>query len=140
MTMAFRATAVRSVPRTFTSFNSVPCRPSLRKNVFKANLSSLSKPARSPRAFALAVYQPMPKALTRYAHTNITTVKQAREHEAVMAKQKIPAYPELVDSQSSTHHLNSELGIEEPEPEVDMMAGIRSDFVCTTEKTQMGHY
>ena len=57
-----------------------------------------------------------------------------------MAKQKIPAYPELVDSQSSTHHLNSELGIEEPEPEVDMMAGIRSDFVCTTEKTQMGHY
>lgn len=86
------------------------------------------------------MYQPTPKALTRYAHTNITTVKQAREHEAVMGKQKIPAYPELVDSQSSMHPLNSELATEDPEPDVDMMAGIRSDFVCTADKTQMGNY
>jgi hypothetical protein len=82
----------------------------------------------------------MPKALARYAHTNITTVKQAREHEAVLGKQKIPAYPELVDSQSSMHPLNSELGTGEPEPEVDMMAGIRSDFVCTATKINMEHY
>lgn len=129
--MAFRTATVRSVPRAFTSFNAVPYRSSLGKNVFKVNLSSLSKPARSPRVSALAVYQPTPKALTRYAHTNIMSVKQAREHEAVLAKEKLPAYPELVSTESSIHNVNSEIGTPEPERDVDMMAGIRSDFVCT---------
>jgi hypothetical protein len=127
--MAFRATAVRSVPRTFTSFSATPYRSSLGSNVFKANLSLLSKPARSPRAFALAVYRPTPRALTRYAHTNIMTVKQAREHEAVLGKERLPAYPALVSTESSIHQVSSEVGVPETEKDVDMMAGIRSDFV-----------
>lgn len=131
--MAFRTATVRSVPRAFTSFNAVPYRSSLGKNVFKVNLSSLSKPARSPRVSALAVYQPTPKALTRYAHTNIMSVKQAREHEAVLAKEKLPAYPELVSTESSIHNVNSEIGTPEPERDVDMMAGIRSDFETIKE-------
>ena len=133
--MAFRAPAVRSVPRTLTSFNAVPYRFSIGNNVFKANLSSLSKPTRSPRAFALSVYQPTPKALTRYAHTKIMSVKEAREHEAVLAKERLPAYPALVSTESSMHPINSEIDTEEPEKDVDMMAGIRSDFVrCAFEK------
>lgn len=132
--MAFRAPAVRSVPRTFTSFNATPYRFSFGNNTFKANLSSLSKPSRSPRAFALSVYQPTPKALTRYAHSKIMSVKEAREHEAVLAKERLPAYPALVSTESSMHPVNSEIGTEEHEKDVDMMAGIRSDFVrCAFE-------
>lgn len=127
--MAFRATAVRSVPRTFTSFNAAAYRPTFSNNVLKANLSSLSKPSRSPRAFALAMYQPAQKSLTRYAHTNIQTVAQAKEHEAVLGKERIAVHPELVSADSSIHPVQGEVGYQEPEKDVDMMAGIRGDFV-----------
>jgi hypothetical protein len=130
--MAFRATAVRAVPRTFTSFNAAPYRSSFGSNVFKTNLSSLARPARSPRAFALAIYQPAQKSLTRSAHTNIMTVAQAKEREIALQKELIPAYPELVSTESSIHHVNSEIDTPEHEKDVDMMAGIRSDFVCNT--------
>ena len=42
---------------------------------------------------------------------------------------KLGADPELVSSSSSVHALNSELGAEQKEEDVDMMAGINHDMV-----------
>ena len=84
------------------------------------------------------MYQPTQKSLTRFAHTNIQTVAQAKEQEAVLGKERIPAYPELVSTESSIHNVRSEVGTPEAEKDVDMMAGIRSDFVCNDFGSRRG--
>lgn len=40
--------------------------------------------------------------------------------------------PELVSTSSSVRHITDELGAEDTEPDIDMMAGIKSEFVSTS--------
>ena len=54
---------------------------------------------------------------------------QDPEAEKSLQTQKIVAVPEEVSSTSSVHKAFQEKGVEEQEQDVDMMAGIRSDFV-----------
>jgi hypothetical protein len=45
--------------------------------------------------------------------------------------EEIKPTPETVSSTSSTHPMFSEVGTENPERDVDMMAGVRHDVVST---------
>ena len=60
-----------------------------------------------------------------------SAVRQAIDlkREAELAKEKLVAIPEQVSIESSVRHTTSEIGVEQPEPDVDMMAGIKGDFV-----------
>lgn len=65
--------------------------------------------------------------MVRYAH--VAGGYDTKAAEKALRTQKINATPELVSSSSSIHPINSEHGQGEQEQDIDMMAGIRSDFV-----------
>ena len=46
-----------------------------------------------------------------------------------MEHQKIEAHPEEVSAVSSVHQVFAEKGVEEPEQEEDMLAGVKADLV-----------
>lgn len=77
---------------------------------------------------ALTTVQPMPKALVRYA-TNNAWAYDTKKAEAELGKQLIRPGHEGVSTESSIHPITGEVGVKEEEHDVDMMAGIRSDFV-----------
>lgn len=81
---------------------------------------------------ALAVQQPLRKSLVRYASGGGSQVIYGQDPEAEksLQTQKIVAVPEEVSTTSTVHKAFQEKGVEEQEQDVDMMAGIRSDFVC----------
>lgn len=70
----------------------------------------------------------MQKALVRYATNNAGSYDRAKA-EADLGKQLISAGHEGVSTESSIHPVTGEVGLHQEEQEVDMMAGIRSDFV-----------
>lgn len=65
--------------------------------------------------------------MVRYAH--IAADYDIKKAEKALGEQKIDATPESVSAVSSIHSVNSELGQADHEQDVDMMAGIRGDFV-----------
>jgi len=125
----FRTTAARSLRRSLQSFNAAPSRSSLTSTTFRAALTSSARPARSARVLALAIRQPAQKSLVRYQ----TTYSLDKAAEAKFGEQKLVATPELVSTESSVHNVRSETGTPEEEHDVDMMAGIRSDFTTIKE-------
>jgi hypothetical protein len=54
-----------------------------------------------------------------------------KQAESRYAHEEIKPTPETVSSTSSTHPMFSEVGAEQPQNEVDMMAGVKHDVVCT---------
>ena len=52
-----------------------------------------------------------------------------KEVEEAYQKLLLPATPSLVSTDSSVHHIQGEVGADNQDQDVDMMAGIRSDFV-----------
>ena len=68
--------------------------------------------------------------MTSLVRHQSTTWGIDHEAEAEYAKQMVGARPDLVSTGSSVHHVTYEIGVEEGEKDIDMMAGIRSDFVC----------
>lgn len=70
----------------------------------------------------------MQKSLVRYA-TNNAHAYDKKKAEADLGKQLIHAEHEGVSTDSSIHPVTGEVGLHQEEQEVDMMAGIRSDFV-----------
>ena len=93
--------------------------------------SSRSLGAKWPSTLALAPHKPVATALQRYASTHPGTafdhIDQKREDK--IAKTEIPADPEAVSTDSSVRHVFSEEGVEEPEKETDMLAGVKQDLV-----------
>ena len=55
-----------------------------------------------------------------------------RAAEAEYAKQVLKPTPEVVSTGSSVRHVTGEVGVDDPEPDVDMMAGIKGDFVSNS--------
>lgn len=89
-----------------------------------------TRPVRVSPIVALAVHQPVRKSLVRYASGGSQIIYgQDPEAEKSLQNQKIVAIPEEVSSTSSVHKAFEEKGVEPKEDDVDMMAGIRSDFV-----------
>lgn len=71
----------------------------------------------------------MQKALVRYA-TNNAYAYDTKKAEETLGKQLIKAGHDSVSTDSSIHPITGEVGAaKEEEHDVDMMAGIRSDFV-----------
>lgn len=128
----FRTTAVRSLPRSLNSLNAGVVRSSLANNSFRAAFRTVARPQQTSGALALALRQPVQKSLVRYQSSSSTTTKYGlnSEAEASYGAQKIGAHPEMVSASSSMHPvIKGEIGVEEGEKEVDMTAGIKSDFV-----------
>jgi hypothetical protein len=121
----FRPTAFRSLQRSVASCNTPMARSAWHGASFRAQLTSKAPPTSTSKRLSLAIRKPMTTSLIRHQ----STIDRAAEAE--YAKQKLtPTDPEEVTTGSSVRHVTKEVGADDPEPDVDMMAGIRSDFVC----------
>lgn len=90
--------------------------------------SALPKPC----PLALSLYKPFSTSLQRYATTSDPGKpidKIDRKHEEVVEREKIEAHPEEVSVDSSVHQVFHEKGVEEPEKDEDMLAGVKADIV-----------
>lgn len=126
-------TSFRTVPRTSLSVSS---KASLHNNVLRASLRTSAKSLKVSRPLSLALRQPVRTALVRYqsgtAYQQPSFIK-TRDVEAEKKWAQIPLGPLTaeVTTTSSVHPVSGEVGAADPEPDIDMMAGIRSDFVRT---------
>jgi hypothetical protein len=69
--------------------------------------------------------------MVRYQH-NVIGITGGKAFEEAYAKEKLPETPQLVSPSSSIHGVKSGAGIDPDDHDVDMMAGIKSDFVRLT--------
>ena len=121
----FRTTAARYLPRSLSSINAAPSRSALAYKTLRAPLTSLARPLKASQALSLALRKPLATALVRYQ----TTASINKDEEKALQSAKINPDPKSVSAESSIHNVTYEEGVEAPEHDVDMMAGIRSDFV-----------
>jgi hypothetical protein len=119
----FRPTALRSLPRSLSSCNISVARPAWRSAVLRAQLTSQASAAQTSKRLSLSIRKPLTTSLVRYQ----SSIDKAAENE--YRKGKLQAQPDTVSAGSSVRQVTGELGANDPEPDVDMMAGIRSDFV-----------
>lgn len=76
---------------------------------------------------ALALRRSPVKALVRYQSSRgLFDIKAA---ELELQNQKLEPIPEVVSTESSIHNVSSETATPAQQEDVDMMGGIRSDFV-----------
>lgn len=135
----FRTTAVRSLPRSFATGQAPNPRATLYNHVLKASLRTSARPIRPSKVLALAVAQTSQKSIVRYESNaaKIWAQYDAKKVEEESRNQTLQPVPEIVSSSSSVRPLTGEVKEAEHEEDVDMMAGIRSDFVrsCPHEDT-----
>lgn len=130
-----RSGAPRSITQSLTRFPQAATRKAFVPTVPRAQLTSSSRSlvAKWPSTLAIAPRKPLAAALQRYASTSPGTafdhIDQKRENK--IAKTEIPADPEAVSTDSSVRQILSEKGVEEPETETDMLAGVKQDLVRT---------
>ena len=124
----FRTGASRALPRSlrFTTPRNLTL-----QNALNASLRTSSKPS---RPLALALHEPLKKSLVRYqsgaAYQQPTFVKGLnKKAEAAYLQEVLAPTPSEVSTASSIHPITSEARTDQGEPDVDMGAGIRSDFV-----------
>ncbi len=121
----FRPTALRSLPWSLPSCNFSVARPAWRSAILRAQMHSQISRANTSKPLSLAVRKPIMTSLVRYQ----STVDRAAEAE--YSKRKLEADPDTVSSGSSVRHVTYEVGAEDSEADVDMMAGIKADFVSS---------
>jgi len=128
----FRTTAARAVPKSLTTFRTTSTRTPLTKFTQQAAFRTSTRSVKTSPILALAVQQPLRKSLVRYASGGGSQIVYGQDPEAEknLQSQKIVAVPEEVTTTSTVHKAFQEKGVEQEEQDVDMMAGIRSDFVC----------
>jgi hypothetical protein len=86
--------------------------------------------SRQPGDLSLTVHKPFSTALQRYATTSGTPFDHTdQKHEKAVAKTEIEPHPEEVSTVSSVHQVFQEKGVEEPEKDEDMLAGVWEDLV-----------
>lgn len=128
-TKMMRTSATRALLRPFSCTKASAAAPGFRYTHANA-LKHAGFPKRT-ESLALSAYRPISTSLVRsYASASLS---RNVEREKELQQQKLGADPELVSSSSSTHALNSELGAEDKEEDVDMMAGIRHDMVSAEQ-------
>lgn len=90
--------------------------------------------SQQPGGLSSTVHKPFSTALQRYATTSGTPFDHIdKKHEKVIAKSEIEAHPEEVSSISSVHQIFEEKGVEEPEKDEDMLAGVWEDLVSSIQ-------
>ena len=127
-----RTSAVRSIPRSFNSLQATTPRTNLLNNAVRASLRTSARPARASRILAVAAFQPVPRAVVRYAHN--AHAYDIAKAEKELGERMLKPYPGDISTESSTRHVAGEMQAPAPskafdEEDVDMMGGIRSDFV-----------
>jgi hypothetical protein len=130
--MLFRTTAARSIPRSLSTITTANSRSVLSNNAFKASLNTFARPCKASARLSLVSRKPLATSLIRYQH-NISGITGGKSFEEAYAKEKVPATPQLVSTESSIHNVKAETGVDSDEHDIDMMAGIKSDFVCSHE-------
>ncbi|KAJ9657841.1 hypothetical protein H2198_004037 [Neophaeococcomyces mojaviensis] len=128
----FRTTATRAIPSTLAALRTPATRTNLARVAQQAAFRTSTRPANPSRVLALAVQQPIQKSLVRYASSKVV-LGQDTEGEKKLQSEKVIALPELVSTDSSVHNLTTETGAKPSEDDVDMMAGVRSDFNTIVE-------
>jgi hypothetical protein len=127
--MLFRTTAARSIPRSLSTITTANSRSVLGNNAFRAPLNTFARSSKAPTRLSLVPRKPLATSLIRYQH-NVSGITGGKSFEDAYAKEKVPATPQLVSTESSIHNVRAETGVDTDEHDVDMMAGIKSDFVC----------
>ena len=127
--MLFRTTAARSIPRSLSTLTPANARTLLSNNAFRAPLNTFARPQTASKPLALALRKPLTTSLVRY-QSKISGITGGKEFEDAYAKELVPSTPQIVSTESSVHAVRSEVGVDNDEHDVDMMAGIKSDFVC----------
>ena len=123
----FRTTATRSLARTVRSLQPSGVRNPTTNNALRASLKTSAKPFKASNTLALALRQPVQqKALVRY-DSGVAKIDHKAEEE--YQKLKLEPTPEIVSTSSSIHPVTGEVATEDPHADIDMMAGIRGDFV-----------
>jgi hypothetical protein len=130
--MLFRTTAVRSIPRSLSTITTANSRSVLSNNAFRAPLNTFARPCRASTRLSLVSRKPLATSLIRYQH-NISGITGGKSFEEAYAKEKVPATPQLVSTESSIRDVKAGTGVDNDEHDIDMMAGIKSDFVCSHE-------
>ena len=122
-------TAFRTLPRSLKSTSP------LASNVLRAPLRTSAKPLKPAGPLSLALRQPLKTALIRYqsgtAYQQKSFVKgRDTKAEQAWAQEKLVPLPVEVSEDSSIHPaISGEVGGPVVEEDVDMMGGIKSDFV-----------
>ncbi|KAK3079177.1 hypothetical protein LTS18_005549 [Coniosporium uncinatum] len=132
-----RNPASRAILRSFANVGAKPARPmingALQRPQLASQLCTLS--SKRPQRIAVALNRSVTATFQRHASSaqppHFDKVNTKAEDK--LAHQKLEAHPELVSSTSSIHPLNSEIGVQEQEKEVDMLAGMRSDLRTIAE-------
>ena len=135
-----RTSAARTIPRSFTSLQAPSARTSALNHVLRASLKTSARPARASRILAVTAFRSTPKALIRYQHiaANYDIAKAEKAYHDKILK---PIDPDHISAGSSTRHVTNEMA--QPtrsadDEDVDMMAGIRSDFVGSLQGQLLG--
>ncbi|EXJ82206.1 hypothetical protein A1O3_06019 [Capronia epimyces CBS 606.96] len=125
----FRTTAVRSLPRSFATVQAAAPRASIYNHVLKASLRTSARPVRPSKVLSLTVARSVQKSIVRYESTagQKAAALDTKKFEADLLKETLKPVPEVVSSSSSVRGIASEVAAEQDQ-DVDMMAGIRSDF------------
>jgi hypothetical protein len=88
----------------------------------------LARPGKASSRLSLVPRKPLATSIVRYQH-NVVGITGGKAFEDAYAKEKLPETPQLVSPSSSIHGVKSGAGVDNDDHDVDMMAGIKSDFV-----------
>lgn len=128
----FRTVAVRAIPSTFGTLRTPATRLNIARIAQQAAYRTSSRTTKTSSILAVAIQKPISKSLIRYASTAAESkivLGQDVEGEKKILGEKVVALPDLVAVDSSVHKLTSEVGNPQQQEDVDMMAGVKSDFV-----------
>lgn len=88
--------------------------------------------AQSRAPLALVPHKPFTTSLQRYAtHPGNPFDKIDKKHEEALEHEKIEPHPQEVSTMSTVHQVFHEKGVEEPEKDEDMLAGVKADLVSS---------
>lgn len=101
-----------------------------------AHASSLHKQfprligAQNRAPLALVPHKPFSTSLQRYSvHPGNPFDKIDKKHEEAVEQEKLEVHPDEVSESSSVHQIFHEKGVEDEQPDEDMLAGVYSDIV-----------
>jgi len=125
----FRTTATRAVPSTLFALRTPAARTNIARIAQQAAFRTSTRPTKFSPVLALAVQKPIQKSLVRYASGKVV-LGQDTEGEKRLQSEKVTALPDDVTEDSEQHNATVQSGAKpEGNEDVDMMAGIRGDFV-----------
>lgn len=125
------ASLVRSKLRSLTNTSTRSAASLARPNGSRLEPCRTLTPQK-PVTLHLTVRKPFSTALQRY-QTHTTTASPYDhidpKEEKAAAQEKLEVNPDDVSSTSTVHQVFHEKGVEEPEKEEDMLAGVKQDLV-----------